>query len=330
MKYVLSLLLLTCISGYSQNSVIRLYLEKPNQFYKQTIVAFLDSATDFADPCCDATYLAGGTEGIWSYIGTNQYVVNAFEYPNEDKLIQIGTSASPDTGLFIIGIDQIDGDTLPLVLLDNNVPGYHTLPYICNGPISNRFSLLIEKPLQVETVNGCDVGYIVIDNDEPLTPYYLTDNTGQTSYLPTYTDTIYDLPSGEYSLSVYDSIPETIYFSIDNTVIDAVLNIPLTTVYLGDSFITPILNIYSQYDYIMWDFGDGVFTQNDINPVHGYSQQGVYTLKATIELGQCSKTFEAQITVNGPLGLNQPNYKDIPKYKPSPFYYAIDGRLVKR
>jgi len=112
MRYILSLLLLlTCVFGYSQNSVIRLYLEKPNQFYKQTIVAFLDSTTDFADPCCDATYLPGGSEGIWTYIGENQYIINAFEYPSEDKLIQIGTSASPDTGLFIIGIDQINGDT---------------------------------------------------------------------------------------------------------------------------------------------------------------------------------------------------------------------------
>jgi hypothetical protein len=329
MKYVLGLLLLTCISGYSQNSVIRLYLEKPNQFYKQTIVAFLDSTSDYIDPCCDATYLAGGTEGIWSYIGTNQYAVNAFEYPNEDKLIQIGTSASPDTGLFIIGIDQINGDTLPLVLLDNNVPGYHTLPYVCNGPISNRFSLLIERPIQIEIVNGCEVGYVVIDNDEPDSEYYLTDNNNQTFILPTYSDTIYNLPSGEYTLSVYDSIPENVSFTVDNTVIDAVLNIPYTTLYLGDSYITPVLNIYSAYDYIEWDFGDGNFTQNDINPVHYYSQAGVYTLRAIVGLGECSKIFETQITVNDVLGIT-PNYRDFPKYRPATFYYAIDGKLVKR
>jgi hypothetical protein len=329
MKHFLSVLvLLISTACYSQGG-IRLFFSKPNQFSKQTIIVFTDSTTDQADNCCDAPRLVGSDEGVWTYIGTAEYSINAFGYLTEDKLIPLGTSAFPDTGTFIIGVDLIIGDTLPFVLLDNIVPGYHTLPYTFQGPVSNRFSLLFERPIQIETVNGCDEGYVVIDNDEPSTPYYLTNSSGQTLYLPTYTDTIYNLSSGNYTLSVYDSIPETVSFLVENTVIDAVLNIPYTTVYLGDSYVTPVLNIYSAYDYIEWDFGDGNFAQNDINPVHYYSQAGIYTLKAIVEFGECSKIFETQITVNDALGIT-PNYRDFPKYRPATFYYAIDGKLVKR
>jgi len=327
-QFLSAMLLLTSIASYSQGGV-RLFFQKPNQFYKQTIISFTDSTTDQADNCCDAFRLVGSDEGIWTYIGTAEYSINAFGYLTEDKLIPLGTSAFPDTGTFIIGVDLIIGDTLPFVLLDNIVPGYHTLPYTFQGPVSNRFSLLFERPIQIETVGGCQEGYVVIDNDEPSTPYYLTNSSGQTTYLPTYTDTIYDLSSGNYTLSLYDSIAESIQFSIENTVIDAVLNIPLTTVYLGDSYVTPVLNIYSAYDYIEWDFGDGNFAQNDINPVHYYSQVGTYTLRAIVGLGECSKIFETQITVGDVLGI-VPNYKDFPKYRPATFYYAIDGKLVKR
>ena len=327
-QFLSAMLLLTSIASYSQGSV-RLFFEKPNQFYKQTIIAFSDSTTDQADNCCDAFRLPGSDEGIWTYIETTEYVINSFGYLTEDKLIPLGTSAFPDTGTFIIGVDQVMGDTLPFVLIDNYVPGYHTLPYTFQGPVSDRFSLLFERPIQVEVTSGCEVGYVVIDNDEPSTPYYLTNSSGQTLYLPTYTDTIYDLNSGNYTLSIYDSIAESIQFSVENTVINAVLNIPLTTVYLGDSYIIPVLNIYSAYDYVEWDFGDGNFAQNDINPVHYYTQAGVYTLRVTVGAGQCSKIFETQITVDGTLTTNF-QYRDLPKYRPATFYYAIDGKLVKR
>jgi len=330
MKYFLiTFMLLTSITSFSQGGV-RLFFEKPNTFYRQTIIAFTDSTTDQVDVCCDAVRLPGSNNGIWTYIGNTEYSINAFGVLSEDKLVPLGISSSSNDGLFTIGIDQILGDTLPLVLLDNLVPGYHELPYTFSGPVSNRFSILFEKPISLEVVNGCEKGYVVIENDEPSSPYYLTDNLGQTLYLPSYTDTIYDLPSGYYTLSIYDSIPETIYFLVENTVIDATLNIPLTTIYLGDSFVTPILNIYSPYDYIEWDFGDGNFFSNDINPVHYYSQIGTFTLKATIGLGQCLKIFSTQITVNGPLSIIPQNYRDFPKHRPSSFYYAIDGKLIKR
>jgi hypothetical protein len=325
-QFLIALLLLTSIASYSQGGV-RLFFEKSNQFYKQTIITFSESTTDQADNCCDALRLPGSEQAIWSYIGTGEYIINSFGYLTEDKLIQLGTSAFPDTGTFTIGVDQVIGDTLSYVLIDNYISGYHTLPYTFQGPVSNRFSILFERPLQIEVENGCEVGYIIINNDEPSVPYTLLNENNEVSYLPSYTDTIYDLPSGDYTLCLYDSIPEQINFSINNTVIDASLYLPYTTIYIGDSYIVPVLNIYSLYDSIEWDFGDGNTTSNDLNPVHYYAQAGIYNLRVIVTEGICEKIFEAQIIVDN---LANINYVNAFKHKPTNYYYTIDGKLVKK
>lgn len=335
MKHLLLLtwLLLTNITSYCQGG-IRLYIQKPNSLlYKQTIIAFSDSTTDGVDN--EDVYMFGNTENaIFTKINNQPYSFNYLNYLNEDKIIPIYTNINPDTGMFVIGIDERYGDFIPVGLFDSVTNTVHNLetPYICQGPVYNRFSLLFEKPISLEIVDGCDVGYVVVNNDTPEFGYVLQqEGTNNTMYISSDVDTLFDLTNGNYTLSLpYESIYESINFSINNTVIDASLNIPFTTVYLGDSYITPILNIYSPYTYVEWDFGDGVIFGNDLNPVHYYSQLGIYTLKVTITEGQCVKKFESQITVNGPLGMDVIEYKNFPRHKPTTFYYAIDGKLVKR
>ena len=224
----------------------------------------------------------------------------------------------------------------------NHVLGVHSLKYILDSIPSDEIYIILNKNLKDYNIDTV-LPHVV---KKKYTCVYLeraTRGPVETAYLGLQqlgiseneqvcffdNDTIYDLNSGNYTLSIYDSITESIQFSVENTVINAVLNIPLTTVYLGNSYIIPVLNIYSAYDYVEWDFGDGNFAQNDINPVHYYTQAGVYTLRATVGAGQCSKIFETQITVDGTLTTNF-QYRDLPKYRPATFYYAIDGKLVKR
>jgi hypothetical protein len=328
-KFLSVLLFLTSIAGYSQSGV-RVYIEKPNVFSREAIVYFSDACTDGFDQFNDAILFGGTLNNIWTNIGTSQYVINCFGPLTEDKEIPIDANINPDTGLWVVGINEIYGDILPCILLDNQVPGYHNMPYTCQGPVSNeRFSIRFERPMQIETINNCDLGYIVIDNDEPSIGYTLIPNNDPNlSYtLPASTDTIFDLPSGDYVLCSNDVISEQVTFTISNTTIDATLYIPYTTVYIGDSYITPILNIYSPYNDIFWDFGDGSTFYNDINPVHYYTQPGVYTLKAIVSEGQCSKIFESQIVVENINGIQAINRL---QYRPTSNFYSIDGKLVKK
>jgi hypothetical protein len=330
MKQFLSVLLfLTSIVGYSQTG-IRVYLEKPNILGSSIIIYFSDACTDEDNFGYDAALFGSELNSIWTNIGTNKYVVNCLGPLTEDMIIPIGAYISPDTGLFIIGVNETYGETLQYALLDNQIPGYHSMPYSCQGPVSNeRFSIHFEKPMKIDVASDCHFGYVVIDNDEPSIGYTLIPNNDPNSsyILPASTDTIFDLPSGDYTLCTNDEIPEQATFTISNTVIDATLYIPYTTVYIGDSYITPILNIYSPYNDILWDFGDGTTLYNDINPVHYYPQPGIYTLRAIVNEGQCSKIFESQIIVENINGIQAINRL---QYRPTSNYYSIDGKLVKK
>jgi hypothetical protein len=316
---------------------VRVYIEKPNtDLYKQTIIAFTDASTDGQDQ--NDALVFGGTTYLFTEINNQAYNINAFGPLTEDKIIPLKTDISPDTGLFIIGIDTFmtygnsNEERLLVGLFDDSTNTFHNLetPYVFQGPTANRFSLIFEPPISVELVNGCNLGYIVIDNDEPSSPYHLQSDEF-VGFYSNETDTIFNLPNGNYTLSLpFEEFSEIVSFSIQNTIIDATLNVPLTTLYLGDSYVTPFLTINSPYNSIEWDFGDGNMFYNDINPVHYYSQSGTYILSVTISEGFCEKSFQTEIQVKEPMGLGFIDYKDIPKYKPSNFYYAIDGRLVKR
>jgi PKD repeat protein len=78
---------------------------------------------------------------------------------------------------------------------------------------------------------------------------------------------------------------------------------------------------------VLWDFGDGTTLYNDINPVHYYTQPGIYILRAIVNEGQCSKIFESQITVENINGIQAINKL---QYRPTSNFYSIDGKLVKK
>ena len=336
MKNLLTILLLiTSIFSYSQSDAkyIRVYIEKPELLYKSTVIIFSDSCTDGLDWNYDAIQFGGPLNSITTTIGNTSYVFNCFPNITEDKIIPLNINISPDTGVFIIGVDLSVGDLPPYALLDSQNPGYHQMPYICQGPVSNgRFSILFEYPLTVDVISGCEVGYVIINNDETSVSYELTpyDDTNTSYILPPTTDTIFNLSNGDYLLTLNDSIIEEVQFGVSNTIFNDELVVPYVLLSVQDPYIIPYLIVASPYDQISWNFGDGTpILYNDVNPVHGYTQAGIYTLELTIVRDGCSKTLQQMITIYNPLGIQQ-IYPIIPSYKQSQYYYGIDGKLIKR
>ena len=336
MKKILTILILiTSLFSYAQPDVeyIKAYVEKPVLLYTSTFISFSDSCTELADNCCDAvTFGPAPLNTVTTTIGNNSYYFNCFPKSTQDRIIPLNINISPDTGLFIIGVDLDFGDLI-YVLLDTQNPGYHQMPYICQGPVSNdRFSILFEYPLSVNVIGGCELGYVIIDNDETSVSYELTDYYDPTiSYiLPPTTDTIFNLSNGDYLLTLNDSIIEQIQFSVANTIFNDELIVPYVLLPIQDPYIVPYLIVASPYDEISWNFGDGTpILYNDVNPVHGYTETGIYTLELTIVRDGCSKTLQQMITIYNPLGIQQ-IYPIIPSYKQSQYYYGIDGKLIKR
>ena len=336
MKNLLTILLfITCLFSYSQSGTrgVRVFLEKPNLLYKQTIIYFSDTCTDGYDQFNDALLFGGTLDNIWTSIGTTEYVINTFGPLTEDKEITIGAYIYRDTGLFIIGVDETYGSSLQYVLLDNQVLGYHDMPYTCQGPVSNdRFSILFEYPLTVDVVGGCEEGYVVINNDETSASYELTpyDDPNSSYILPPNTDTIFNLPNGDYLLTLNDTIFEQVQFGVSNTIFNDELIVPYTLLTIQDPYIIPYLIPAQPYDEISWDFGDGTpILYNDVNPVHGYTETGIFILKITIIRNGCSKTIQEVITIYNPLSVPH-LYPIILSDKHTQYYYGIDGKLIRR
>jgi len=275
MKKILTILILiTSLFSYAQSDAkyIRVYIEKPELLYKNCVIIFSESCTNGTDQCCDALHLQGSPNSITTTIGNTSYVFNCFPNLTEDKIIPLNINISPDTGVFIIGVDLSIGNLPPYALLDSQNPSYHQMPYICQGPVSNgRFSILFEYPLTVDVISGCELGYVIIDNDETSVSYELTDfyDPNISYILPPTTDTIFNLSNSDYLLTLNDSIIEEVQFSVANTVFNDELIVPYVLLPIQDPYIVPYLIVASPYDEISWNFGDGTpIIYNDVNPVH--------------------------------------------------------------
>ena len=328
----LTILIPSITLSQSDADYIRVYIEKPELLYKNCVIIFSDTCTNGADWCCDAIQFGGPLNSITTTIGNTSYVFNCFPKITQDRIIPLNINISPDTGVFIIGIDLSVGNLPPYALLDSQFPGYHQMPYICYGPVSNgRFSILFEYPMTVDVISGCESGYVIINNDESSVPYELMNYYDPSvSYnFPPNTDTIFDLPNGDYILTLNDSITEQAQFSVSNTTFNDELVIPYSLLTIQDPYIIPYLIMAASYDEISWNFGDGTpILYNDINPVHGYTQTGIYTLEVIITRNGCSKTLQQTITIYNPLGI-QSIYPIIPNNKKNQYYYGIDGRLIR-
>ena len=333
-KLLTILLIITCLFGYGQSDAkyIRVYIEKPELLYKNCVIIFSESCTDGLDWDYDAIQFGGPLNSITTTIGNTSYVFNCFSNITEDKTIPLNINISPDTGLFIIGLDLSVGN-LVCRLLDTQYPGYHQMPYICQGPVSNgRFSMFFEYPLTVDVVGGCEEGYVVINNDQSSAPYELTPYNDPTTYyeLPPNTDTIFNLPNGDYLLTLNDTIFEQVQFGVSNTIFEDELVVPYTLLTIQDPYIIPYLIPAQSYDEISWDFGDGTpIVYNDVNPVHGYTESGIFILKITITRDGCSKTIQEVITIYNPLSVPH-IYPIMLSDKQTQYYYGIDGKLIRK
>ena len=330
---LLTILIPNIILSQPDVEYIKAYVEKPLLLYTSTFISFSDSCTEAADNCCDAvTFGPAPLNTVTTTIGNNSYYFNCFPKSTQDRIIPLNINISPDTGLFIIGVDLDFGD-LTYVLLDSQYPGYHQMPYTCQGPVSNgRFSVFFEYPLTVDVVGGCEEGYVVINNDQSSAPYELTPYNDPTTYyeLPPNTDTIFNLPNGDYLLTLNDTIIEQVQFGVSNTIFEDELVVPYTLLAIQDPYIIPYLIPAQSYDEISWDFGDGTqILYNDVNPVHAYTETGIFILKVTIIRDGCSKTIQEVITIYNPLSI-QHIYPIIPNDKQTQYYYGIDGKLIRK
>jgi PKD repeat protein len=320
-------ILLTCFSLFANSQDgIRVYLEKPNLLQCTAGIVFSENTTDGVDFGYDSPLFGSVINSIYTYNGNTAYVNNWFGPLTDDRVVQLGMTLSPDTGLFIIGIDFWYGDTIRTQLIDNLVPGLHDFPYVCQAPVSNdRFKIIFEYPMCVEVYSGCERGLIVIDNDDEGSEYILEYENDTVSY-PSNTDTIRNLDEGTYTL--ISGIGETYTFGIQTTLFDASLYVSESNVWVVDSWVEFVLTCFEPLTQIRWDFGDGSTYTGGFNPVHLYSEPGIYSASVTLTaFNGCQKTINQLITVSDFTGIQTIEKTRIVKTENGK--WAIDGKQIE-
>jgi len=314
-------LLLSQVSGG-----IRLRLNSEAVNY-ETIIYFDSLSTDLVDNCCDAISF-GQSDPLYTFIGQSEYIINTFSQLTDDRWIPIGVRCPSET--FEIETNLILGTQIKHKILDVTTGQIYELPHQFNGPVNSgqRFKIFFEYPLQVSVSNGCDTSVVSINNDTTIGEYTLLYNGTSTTIN---SDTLYLFQNGQYELQLQgDTIDESISFVVENVSNDysATLSIPLTSVPDVDPVIIPTIELNYNPTQIIWNFGDGTFVYDDINPVHYYTSPGLYNLTCTvISTDGCQKIFNSLITVYI-IGGIEPIIKRVDsKY---PFYYGLDGRLMKK
>jgi hypothetical protein len=334
---LLLFLFLIPIFVYSQTSVevaYKLRLSKNENVAFETFVAFDSVATDSMDFCCDATTFGppGQFFGLYTKIGNNYYYFNYLSKLTYERSVPLYTFANPDTGTFTLDVvDTVGYETTILGLSDSFFPDQRfNFPYTTVGPVTGqRFTLHTTAPVKIDVINGCENdggGTILIHNPNQM---WTNDLIRDGEIIDYDIDSITsNLPSGTYQYKWYNQTGnQVINFEVNNNQLNFDLILPYNYLWIQDPGIIPEVLITGNYDQIIWNFGDGSeLLYNDINPVHFYSETGIYTLSVTVTLDDCSKTIQETITIVDVSGF--PNIKL--KNNDYLFYYGLDGRLLRK
>jgi hypothetical protein len=309
------------------NGGIHLYLSVNSINQQTTIIYFDQSSTDSADNCCDAIDFGGGAE-IYTMIGNQDYIINSYSSLSDDKWIPLGVRWSYPVE-FEIGIFETLGQPISCLLYDSFENQIYQLPHQFSGPIvsESRFKVFFEYPLNLMINNQCGLTQVIIDDDTTVGTYTLLHNGVESDVT---LDTLNLYSNGFYELSLNgDTIDEFVGFNIQNLTNEyqSILNIPWTQVPIIDAYIIPEVQSNYNPEQIIWDFGDGNFSYDDANPVHQYTEPGIYTLTCTIISSDgCIEILTSTITVFVINGC-EPLIKKDKKYL---YSYGIDGKLLKK
>lgn len=312
----------------------KLRISRNQNWGYETFVVFDSTTTEGVDPCCDAPTFGGPSTslGLYTKIGDAYFLFNYFSRLTTDRVIDLHTFATPDTGSFTLDVVQSVGYASTILgLSDYNFPDQRfNFPYVVQGPITGqRFRLHTSAPVQIRVSNGCESdsgGSVWIHNpNSKWSEQILLD--GEEIFLEVDSQ-MSGLTSGIYEYKWYnESSSQTLGFTISNNPFNFTLIVPYTYLDVTDPGIIPEVLINGGYDQIIWDFGDGSSPiYDDTNPVHYYNDIGEYTLRVTVISDSCSKTVEQLIVVDDVSGIPMVREK---KMKPL-YYYGLDGRLHRR
>ncbi len=291
-------------------------LVNPDNVYNETLIAFMDEATDDIDWVYDARKLQGNEKiSFYSMINGRQFAIQALGPLSTEKTVPLGFKTNI-AGNHTIRLKEIENmDESVAVVLEDKVTGTFTHLRISPqytfhtpaGTFNQRFVLHFSLPVQLQTQKQLcneNSGSITFTNPGNwLWDYTLTDDAGTIIDAATdFTGTIHwQVAGGNYALQLTDDFGYTITKSVtvqaEQTVLAA-----FSVAHENQVIKQGEQLVFSDHstggDFNEWQFGDGTTMTNINQPQHSYLNPGVYEVVLHSWNPDCEDYYHEEILVH--------------------------------
>ena len=291
--------------------------------YNETLIAFIEDATDSSDILYDARKLLGSQRiALYTKIHDEAYAIQALPNLTADKTVALGINAESN-GVYTLNLKSIENldETVVVILEDTELGVFQNLRsdssytfQLNHGTDIDRFLLHFNPEIKIDVTGqdceGNNGAISVSQNSSYHWDYVVKDNNGSTlvsgNDLNSIND-ITDLVEGDYTLHLTDSFDYQVVKQIPveaKDVVTAKFDIIQTTV--NSSTQLQFINQSTGATEYFWDFGDGTQTNTE-HPQHTLIPDNSYNILLRASNADCIDEYHKTIDLS----------TDIPSINPS-------------
>ncbi len=289
-------------------------LINPDSSYNETLIAFLDDATDSIDIKYDAKKINGNPEiSFYSILCGRNYAIQSLAPLEREKVVPLGFKTGKP-GVHILSLKNIEGldETVPVTLEDKMTGTFTRLRlnpiYAFTSPAgeyNNRFTLHFDLPVEVISIpqecDGTPGNIEIVHNGNWIWNFNLSNSNGsvRAGSLSAGSADI-TVPAGFYSLVLTDAYGYHVLRNIEvraKQPVDANMRVVYSRKLIQPGDDVVFIDESLGADYNEWDFGDGYLISDVVQPSHSYSYPGVFDVKLRSWNDDCEASVEKQVSV---------------------------------
>lgn len=291
---------------------IKLSAVGPTGFYNETLIAFIDDATDSLDVLYDAKKLKGNDKiSLYTKNQNGLFAIQGLPLLADDRIVTLGIDAGV-TGNYTLEVRALENfdESVTVMLEDTYLGVFQNLrlnpEYVFSAAVGNyeeRFKLHFTPPLKVEaTEETCAGNDGIISITQPGSKFWnytlLNENGFVLERKADFngTEVFAELAPGLYMLKLIDNEG---YFFTKEIAVAAKQHV--TAAYQAGAHVnagTPVSfsNLSTGATGYQWEFGDGE-SSNEMNPVHVYLNPGTYDVTLLAANPDCSEEVTSTVQV---------------------------------